>query len=170
MNELEQELERMSFDSVDEDDIAVTVSCVGMNNYYTVCPSEFKDFLDEHDEVTYVAFDWNAIPNELQTEQIDYDEMMAWFDSEQRDIVEILVDQRIAMSFEDADEMLDRTSIFNGSKEDYAREFAEMCGIEVDKLPNIIATNINWGDIFIDLCADGMIYQIRHDKFLTVNG
>lgn len=156
--------------SEDDGDIAVVVSCAGMNNYYTVCPSEFKDFLDNYEGLSYVAFDWVGIPDDLQDEEIDFDGLLAWFnlDEAQREICECLYDNNVCMSYEDAAEKVDECNIFNGSEEEYAQEVVtELMGINLDDMPTIVSSNINWGDVFIDLDADGNIYKLEHDKFLT---
>lgn len=174
IKEAELALQEIALSSVSEDDgdIAVVVSCAGMNGYYTVCPSEFKDFLDNHEGINYVAFDWVGIPDDLQDEELDFDGLLAWFNLEEseREICEAIYDNSICMSYEDAAEKVNDCYVFNGSQAEYAQEVVtELMGIKLDDMPTLISSNINWGDVFIDLDADGNIYQIGHEKYLIVN-
>ncbi len=173
LSEREEELKALAIDHVSDDEVAVTVSCAGMSNYYTVCPYEFKDFLDNHEGTAYVAFEWHNIPNDLQDEELDFDGLLAWFDLDEseRELCEFIYDQNICMSYEDAAEKIQDCWVFEGTSEDYAQHVVtELMGISVDDMPTILSSNINWGDVFIDLEVDGNIYEMSRDKYLTVNG
>lgn len=173
LSEREEELKALAIDHVCDDEVAVTVSCAGMSNYYTVCPSEFKDFLDNHEGTSYVAFEWHNIPDDLQDEELDFDGLLAWFnlDEHEREICEALYDNNVCMSYEDAAEKVADCWVFEGTREDYARHVtSELMGIRFEDMPVIVSSNINWGDVFIDLDAEGSIYEIGRDKYLTVHG
>ncbi|AGN30185.1 hypothetical protein VPFG_00185 [Vibrio phage nt-1] len=171
LREREEELKALSVHP-DDVEIAVTVSCAGMSNHYTVCPFEFKDFLDEHEGTSYIAFEWHNFPNDLQDEELDFDELDALFSLEdsQREICELLYDNRVCMSYEDAAEKVEDCWVFEGTKEEYAEHVtSELMGIRSEDIPAILRSNINWGDVFIDLDADGSIFELSRNRYLTVN-
>lgn len=163
MRELELELSGYAMNDVEEHQPAVTISCAGMEDYYTVCPMDFKAFIEEYDEVTYVAFDWHNMPNDLEREELDFDDIEAWFESDERESLELLVRTLTAQSFTAAKEMIDdgRATVFNGTDEEYARQFLETSGIDVDALPALVRDNINWDDVFTDIDAELTIIRPR---------
>lgn len=170
MNKIEllSELQEMSMEPLTSYDIAVTISVEGLNGLFTVCPIDLKCLMSDLEWVEYTAVEWHNIPCKLHDDVLDYDEIEAWarMSEGDRELAEHLIDHCIVMSYEDASEKVESCFIFEGSEEDYARFEVEET-MNIDEMPLLIRSNINWGDVFIDLSADGNVHKIGQNRFLV---
>ncbi len=134
-----------------------------IENFNEVDPSCFNDH-----ELMFT--DYEGFPSSLYSESsLDIEAIQSYdlLDDDQKEIIELLLDNHYCKTVQDAIDKLDDCYIFDGDLTDYAIQYCEDCGLKVED--SFLSNYIDYESMGRDLYHDGEILKISHSKLLIIN-